>query len=108
MNSSLSRREINRQRWFERIQAWEQSGLTQKAFCKQHGVGLASLQRWRRLFKTEQSSNNPTPVALLPVSVKETNPANLTVVVNDTLRIEIPAGFDPNALRQIIEVLRAS
>ena len=108
MNSSLSRREINRQRWLERIQAWEQSGLTQKAFCKQHRLGLASLQRWRRLFRTEQSSNNPTPVALLPVSVKETNPANLTVVVNDTLRIEIPAGFDPNALRQIIEVLRAS
>ena len=107
MNSSLSRREINRQRWLERIHAWEQSGLTQKAFCKQHHLGLASLQRWRRLFKTEQSSNNPTPVALLPVSVKETNPANLTVVVNDTLRIEIPAGFDPNALRQIIEVLSA-
>jgi len=29
-------------------------------------------------------------------------------VVNDNLRIEIPAGFDPHALRQIIEVLRAS
>jgi hypothetical protein len=29
-------------------------------------------------------------------------------VVNDELRIEIPAGFDPKALRQLIEVLRAS
>ena len=108
MNSSLSRREINRQRWLERIHAWEQSGLTQKAFCKQHRLGLASLQRWRRKSKTEQTSHNPGPVAFLPVSLKETNPANLTVVINDDLRIEIPAGFDRNALRQIIEVLRAS
>jgi hypothetical protein len=108
MTSSLSKREINRQRWRERIQAWEQSGLTQKAFCEQHHLGLASLQRWRRLLKMEQASSSPAPVAFLPVSVKEMRPWNLTVVVNDTLRIEIAAGFDPRALRQIIEVLRAS
>ena len=108
MISSLSKREINRQRWLERIHEWEQSGLTQKAFCEQHHLGLASMQRWRRLFKTEEASGMPAPVAFLPVSVKETKPANLAVVVNDNLRIEIPAGFDPSALRQIIEVLRAS
>ena len=108
MNSSLSKREINRQRWLERIHEWEQSGLTQKAFCEQRHLGLASLQRWRRLFRTEEASHMPAPVRLLPVSVKETKPANLTVVVNDNLRIEIPAGFDPIALRQIIEVLRTS
>ena len=104
---SLSKREINRQRWRERIHEWEQSGLTQKAFCEQRHLGLASLQRWRRLFKTEQASANPAPVGLLPVRVKEMHPLNLTVVVSNDLRIEIPADFDPNALRQVIEVLRA-
>jgi hypothetical protein len=107
MISSLSKREINRQRWRERIHEWEQSGLTQKAFCEQRHLGLASLQRWRRLFKTEEASSNSTPVALLPVRVKEMHPSNLTVVVSNDLRIEIPADFDPNALRQVIEVLRA-
>jgi len=108
MNSGLSKREINCQRWREQINAWQQSGQTQKMFCQQQRLGLASFQRWRRIFETEENSSNPPPVAFLPVSMKETNPANLTVVVNDNLRIEIPAGFDPNALRQIIEVLRAS
>ena len=108
MSSSLSKREINRQRWRERIRAWEQSGLTQKAFCEQHHLGLASLQRWRRLFKTKEAAHNARPVALLPVRVKERNSANLTVVVNDELRIEIPAGFDPNTLKQVIEVVQAS
>ena len=107
MASSLPKRAINRQRWLERIRAWEESGLTQKAFCEQHHLGLASLQRWRRLFKTEEASSNSAPVALLPVRVKETRSSNLNVVINDDLRIEIPSGFDPSALRQVIEVLRA-
>jgi hypothetical protein len=107
MSSSLSKRAINRQRWRERIRACEKSGLTQKAFCEQHHLGLASLQRWRRLLKTEEPCSNPAPVALLPVRVKEMHPSNLTVVVSNDLRIEIPADFDPNALRQVIEVLRA-
>jgi len=108
MSSSLSKRAINRQRWRERIRACEESGLTQKAFCEQHHLGLASLQRWRRLLKTEEPCSNPAPVALLPVRVKEARSSQLAVVVNDDLRIEIPTGFDPAALRQIIEVLRAS
>jgi hypothetical protein len=35
MNPSLTKQEISRQCWFDRIDAWKQSGLTQKAFCEQ-------------------------------------------------------------------------
>ena len=108
MNSSVSKREINRQRWRERITDWKLSGQSQKTFCEHHHLGLASFQRWRRLFETEEKQTDPASIAFLPVSVKETSPSNLTVVVNNDLRIEIPAGFDPNALRQLIQVLRTS
>ncbi|MEN8129952.1 MAG: hypothetical protein ABFS45_07110 [Pseudomonadota bacterium] len=108
MNLSLSKRQINRQRWRERVDAWQRSGQSQKVFCQNHQLGLASFQRWRRLFKSQEKSTDPTPVALLPVSVKQTSPSKLSVVVNDDLRIEIPADFDPNVLRQLIQVLRGS
>jgi len=108
MSSSASKREINRQRWYERIEAWQQSGQSQCDFCEGHNLGLASFQRWRRLFETEEKQTDPAPIAFLPVSVKEATPSNLTVVVNNDLRIEIPVGFDPNALRQLIQLLRAS
>jgi len=45
MSSILSKREVNRQHWSERIQHWKRSGLTQRAFCEQHQLGLASFQR---------------------------------------------------------------
>ena len=38
----LTKREINRQRWLERITDWQQSGLSQKAYCAiaSPGAGL--------------------------------------------------------------------
>ena len=56
----------------------------------------------------EEQSNEAVPVAFLPVSVKEATPSNLTVLVNDKLRIEISAGFDPNTLKQVVQTLQAS
>ena len=108
MGSSLSKREINRQRWRERINAWKRSGQSQKAFCQHHHLGLASFRRWCGIFKAEEAAEKPAPMALLPVRVKAAQPANLTVVLDDDLRIEIPAGFDPQALRQLVRVLRVS
>lgn len=108
MVSSLSKRQLNRQRWRERVNAWQGSGQSQKVFCQNHQLGLASFQRWCRLFKSQEKSTDPAPVAFLPVSVKQTRPSHLSIVVNEDLRIDIPTDFDPNALRQIIQVLRGS
>ena len=111
MNPSLSKREINRQRWRERISAWKNSGQSQKAFCEDRHLGLASFQRWHRILKAEESEGSMTPseaIHFLPVKVQEEKPSNLTVLVRDDLRIEVPAGFNPHVLQQVIQVLRAS
>ena len=108
MDSSLSKREINRQRWYERIEDWKQGGLTQKAFCERHHLGLASFQRWRRIFMTGVQTRELSPVSFLPVHVTAPTVCSLTLRINDNLRIEIPAGFDPVTLKQVVQVLRAS
>jgi hypothetical protein len=107
MNSNVSKRESNRQRWCERIKAWQQSGQSQSDFCEQNDLGLPSFQRWRRIFE-EEKQTDPAPITFLPVNVKETSSSNLALMVSNDLRIEIPTGFDPNTLRQLIQVLRAS
>ena len=111
MNPSLSKREINRQRWGERINAWRNSNQSQQAFCKAHHLGYTSFRRWRRLLETEESeaaSDVTGVVRLLPVKVHETIPSSLTVLIQDDLRIEVPTGFNPQLLQQIIQVLRTS
>ncbi len=110
MNPSLSKREINRQRWRERINAWKNSTQSQKAFCEDQHVGLASFQRWRRILKAgdSEATASPEPVRSLPVKVQAETPSNLTILIHDNLRIEVPAGFNPQLLQQVIQILRAS
>lgn len=111
MNPRLSKREINRQRWRERISAWKNCNQSQRAFCEDQHLGLASFQRWHRLFKAEDSKGVITPtgaVRFLPVKVQEEKPANLTILVQEDLRIEVPVGFNPHLLQQVIQILRAS
>ena len=108
MNASLSKRENNRQRWFKRITDWQQSELSQKAYCERHHLGLASFQRWRRLFMQEEVEKISAPVTFLPINLKETPRAALTIRIDERLCIEVPTGFDPNTLQQVIQVLQAS
>ena len=108
MNSSLSKREVNRQRWSEYIQHWKRSELTQKAFCEQHRIGLASFQRWLGIF-TKDGKLKATPVTFLPINIVQSASApSLTLCLGEDLRIEIPVGFDPVMLRQVVHALRAS
>ncbi len=93
MNTSLSKRENNRQRWLERITDWQQSELSQKAYCERHHLGLASFQRWRRLFMQEEVEKDPAPVTFLPVNLKETPRAALTIRIDERLCIEIAHRF---------------
>ena len=108
MELDLSKRAVNRQRWLAHIDSWKRSGLTQKAFCQQHGLGLASFHRWRAIAMREGKPADSSVVTFLPVNVVEPGAADLTVVINDSLRIEIPVGFDLATLRQVVQALQAA
>ena len=108
MNPSLTKREANRQRWFDRIETWKQSGLTQKAFCEQQQLGLGSFQRWRGIFMRGEKPDASSAVSFVPVNVTVDKASSLALLIDDQLRIEIPAGFDPVTLKQVIQALQAA
>ena len=43
---------INRskEQWQTLVHQYETSGLTQQAFCKQHGIAVSGLNKWRKRF----------------------------------------------------------
>jgi hypothetical protein len=108
MNPSLTKRDANRQRWFDRIETWKQSGLTQKAFCEQQQLGLGSFQRWRGIFIRVEKPEVSSAVSFLPVKVMAAPASSLALVIDDYLRIEIPAGFDPVTLKQVVHALQVA
>ena len=108
MIPSLSKIADNRQRWFDRIGAWKQSGLSQKAFCEQQQLRLGSFQRWRGMLVREEKPEASSAVSFLPVNVTAAPTSNLALVIDDYLRVEIPAGFDPVILKQVVQSLQAA
>lgn len=108
MSPSLSKRQANCERWFDCIETWKRSGLTQKAFCNQQQLGLGSFQRWRGIFMRGEKAETPSPVRFMPVKVTIAKASSLALLIDDNLRIEIPAGFDPVTLQQVVQALQAS
>ena len=107
MKASLSKRELNRQRWYKLFTTWKQSGISPGAFCQKHQLGLASFQRWRRIFEKEQNLKEAKPVNFLPIRVHDRAPSNLIVQINGRLRIEVPVEFDQKTLKDVVQVLQA-
>ena len=38
---------MTKSKWYELITSWESSGLSQREFCKQQGVGFKAFKYWR-------------------------------------------------------------
>jgi transposase-like protein len=98
---------------------YRQSGLTRVAFCRLHGLSVATLDKYRKLHPVEglregdaarQALSLLSLVAVDPVEA-ESVPSGLQarprlfVELASGRRIGVAPGFDPTTLRQLIEVL---
>lgn len=112
------KRERNRQRWFERIRAWELSGLSQHAFIEQHGVNAESFHRWKRIYRSEgggvdtarEPSGMPARASagLVPVKILQQPSAGDSGVMlefDGARRIRLEPAFDAGTLEPVLQLL---
>ncbi len=53
--------------WQGQVEEWRQSGLSQIAYCEQHGLNIKSFRRWRT--KLQRAATTAASLTLVPVSV---------------------------------------
>ena len=108
-------RQRSRAEWHKLVEGWPRSGLTQDEYCAQHGISVASLQRWRSLFAQEATLNADArapvppfvPVTLIgDVPVPTNTRADLTLVLTDGLRVEVGAQCSAEMLKRVLSVLQ--
>jgi hypothetical protein len=112
MNEEISRAEENkrkREHWSSHIERWQESGLSQSQYCKEHGLRDHQFTYWKkRMVQTETAAKF---VSLNLSSFTNKQPpqpgSSLRVVVSNGLKVEVEAGFDPHLLGQLIIALRA-
>ena len=108
--------------WQRRIGQWQRSGMSQAAFCRRHGLALATFSWWRARLKhrTPQSSceaelshnNAAQATAFIPVHIQDEPSANI-VAASWACEIAGPHGVSircrrhptPQRLQNILSVL---
>lgn len=89
-----------KQLYFEHIKRWLESNISQKEYCKEHGIKLTSLMYWRKKYleasKVEPIKNN----AFTQIKIKEeTKPVLMTkkyssALLSGTLAVILPNGIE--------------
>ncbi|HYQ92636.1 MAG TPA: hypothetical protein VES89_11340 [Candidatus Competibacteraceae bacterium] len=91
--------------WQEHLTQWHASGLTQVAYCHQHGLNRDQFGYWKkRLLSTRSPGTAPGGADFIAVQWAAVG-APLAVVLDEHLRVEVRPGFDPATLRAIVQAL---
>jgi len=91
--------------WTKRIADWQSSGLSQGAFCEQHGLTYTTFVYWRGRMKKLEVRDDATTVNFYPVRLKQDSQNSMTLKINGRHSIEIETNFDGDLLTRVIQVV---
>jgi len=101
------------------VHEYEQSGMTRVAFCRQHGLSVATLDKYRQRCRPRGLADvdavrqrwSSVPLVAVDLVDRATSSSGLSgesalfVELDGGRRIGVTAGFDAATLRQLIAVL---
>jgi hypothetical protein len=92
--------QVKGMRWAKRVEAWERSGQSQRAWCKAEGVSLSTFKWWRqRLAKEVLSERVPN---FMPLRLE---PEATTASIEVRLRSGTHIRFEGEAALRAVEPL---
>jgi hypothetical protein len=102
-------RRRSRQEVEEVVAEFESSGLSRIEFCRQRGLALSTLGRYRKR-QERQAPTGSSALLAVEVSGRAAGPfgatgSALVVLLRGGRRIEVGHGFDTGALEQLVRVL---
>ena len=86
------------------IEAWQTGGMSQAAYCREHGLNTKTFGNWVRKHRAGQVIRSP---ALVPVTIKPMPmPANtLRLRGQDGHVLELPLTVSPHWLGELLKCL---
>jgi hypothetical protein len=92
--------------WLRRVEQWKRSGKTQREFCAQHSIALATFQWWRARLRVGKVSRAQAQSLFVPLRV-----ADEPVAVAGLIEVELRSGtrlrFQGEAARGALDRLLA-
>ncbi|MCP5245596.1 MAG: IS66 family insertion sequence element accessory protein TnpB [Burkholderiales bacterium] len=87
------------------IKAWQASGLSQVAYCRDHGLNSKTFGNWLRVYRDVQKDNQRT--SLIPVTIRTTTTPSdyLKLRCSGGHTLELPADVSPQWLGELLRCL---
>ena len=108
----VGQRRRSRQEVEQVVAEFESSGLSRIEFCRQRGLALSTLGRYRKR-QERQAPTGSSALLAVEVSGRAAGPfaatgSALVVLLRGGHRIEVGRGFDTGALEQLVRVLEGA
>ena len=89
----------------EHIDAWQSSGLSQVAYCRQHKLNSKTFSNWLRVYRSRQVAS--AAPALIPVEIKSSNSPSGSLCLRwpQGHTLELPADVSPQWLGELLKCL---
>jgi hypothetical protein len=93
--------------WRRHLVAWRDSGLSQAAYCRRHGLSLACFGYWYGKLRSTLSPSAPSAQALVPIVVPEVTRSDdrLEVTLRNGLQACLPVGMEAARWMPMIRAL---
>ena len=83
------------------VEGFAKSGMTRREYCAKHGIGMSTLDYWRRAYRKRKPK-------LVRVAIQEAEPlTGFTLVLTNGRRIESSWRFGDTDLQRLIRAAEA-
>jgi hypothetical protein len=97
--------EAVQQQMFSMILSWQQSGLSQKAYCEQHAIRYHIFHYWYKRYRLSQSPDKQpgfVPLRIKPSRFPDAASAHTELLLPDGKRLLFHQPVSSDYLRQLI------
>ena len=93
-----------REYWKQHYISFQESGLTQREYCKQKDLGYWTFNQWKRRFDKSESDMSIQEIPI-KLPLKTSSGKHIEIVLNNNIRLSIPDNFSSDTLKKIISAL---
>jgi hypothetical protein len=90
-----------RERMFELIEQWQQSGLSQKAFCEQHSTRYYVFHYWYKRYRQNKEEGNNSSFVKLQIA-KPAGTSSVEIIYPGGIRLLFHEPVSSNYLKGLI------
>lgn len=93
------------EQWRQRLHQWQDSGLSVRAFCRQHQLSEPAFHWWRRRLQEAPPTTAASTASFVPLTVVASAPPAVTLRLPSGVRLRIPAGCDRQSVADLLALL---